>query len=121
NRSGKLKGGRNRTTRFRLLDGALSIMCSAPRSNINKNITEMRLKSRNFNRYTPKVATYYSANPIIQSAQPFSAFSRTDEQYFVDAVSIRPVILSKIPWPQASIVSVNAGSRDFRDFFCCNI
>jgi len=59
----------------------------------------MRFKNRNLNR-SPKGATCYSANPIIQSAQPISAFSRTDEQYFVDAVSIRPVyFLSKIPWP----------------------
>jgi hypothetical protein len=39
---------------------------SAPRWNVNKISEKMRLKSRNFNRYTPKVATYYSANRISQ-------------------------------------------------------
>ncbi len=32
------------------------------RSNINKILPKMRLKSRNYNGYTPKVATCYSAN-----------------------------------------------------------
>jgi hypothetical protein len=75
-------------------------MCSGLRSSINKNITEMRLKNQNFNQYTPKIATYYSANRISQPrSTDFGFFSRTDEQYFVDAVSMRPVILSKMPWP----------------------
>jgi hypothetical protein len=96
--SGKPKGACNRTTRFRLLDEALSIMCSAPRSNINKNIPKCGLKAEIIIGIQPQrwglvISNYFS------SVQPISAFSRTDEQYFVDAVSMRPVILSKIPRP----------------------
>jgi len=37
-------------------------------------------------------AICYSPNPIIQPAQPISDFLRVTRQYFVDAVSMRPVI-----------------------------
>jgi len=42
-----------------------------------------------------KRADLFVTNHLFSSAPPISAFSRTDEQYFVDAVSMRPVILSK--------------------------
>jgi hypothetical protein len=49
----------------------------------------MRFKNRNC---TGNQKFVTQQNPIIQSAPPISAFSRTDEQYFVDAVSMKPVI-----------------------------
>jgi hypothetical protein len=68
-------------------------MCSAPRSNINKNIIEMRLKSRNYNWYrSPKPRDVYLETQLFSPLNRFRLFSRTDEQYFVDAVSIKPVI-----------------------------
>jgi hypothetical protein len=68
-------------------------MCSAPRSNINKNIIEMRLKSRNYNWYrSPKPRDVYLETQLFSPLNRFRLFSRTDEQYFVDAVSMRPVI-----------------------------
>jgi hypothetical protein len=53
--------------------------------------------------------------PLFSPAHSISPFSRTTKQYFVDAVFMTPAICRKYRGQQASIVSVNAGSGDFRE------
>jgi hypothetical protein len=58
----------------------------------------MRVKKRKYTGIEAlKKADLLSTNHLFSLAQPISAFSQTYEQYFVDAVSMRPVILSKLP------------------------
>src|SRR5262249_22555241 len=71
-----------------------SVICSAPRSNVNI-ISKTPLKNQEYGNRSRNGGNLLLSKPNYSVAQPFSAFSRTDEQYFVDEVSMRPVIFVK--------------------------
>ena len=86
---------------------------------INKILPKMRLKAEiMMGIESQKCDLVLSKLPLFSPVHPISPFSQKAKQYFIDAVFVTPVILSKIPWPASKHCLVVAGLRDFVTCSC---